>query len=220
MPAHTQMNEALRRPCAVPALLPCGGRPAALPPATPLQRVLCPARPPQTKCVRYYMVFGRALAVLKRVLAADRKAYDAGNAAGTRAVALQAGRLCVGVCLFCPSHSMALPFIPTHPQWSWTPTRSWRRWRRQRRPRSCGRCVCVCVCVRGGCGAEPPAAGVPARLARALRVFSLPRQLPGMPHTRTRECTRRRWAPTAGRWCPSRAARGRGTGWRALALPW
>jgi hypothetical protein len=32
---------------------------------------------PQTKCVRYYMVFQRAMAVLKRVLATERRATDA-----------------------------------------------------------------------------------------------------------------------------------------------
>lgn len=34
----------------------------------------------QTKCVRYYMVFDRALGVMKRVLAADGHAFDANNA--------------------------------------------------------------------------------------------------------------------------------------------
>ena len=38
--------------------------------------------PLQTKCVRYYMVFHRAMAVMKRVLAAERKATNASNAAG------------------------------------------------------------------------------------------------------------------------------------------
>ena len=36
----------------------------------------------QTKCVRYYMVFQRALAVMKRVLAAEGHATDASNAPG------------------------------------------------------------------------------------------------------------------------------------------
>lgn len=35
----------------------------------------------QTKCVRYYMIFHRAMAVMKRVLAAERKATNASNAA-------------------------------------------------------------------------------------------------------------------------------------------
>ncbi len=36
----------------------------------------------QTKCVRYYMVFHRALALMKRVLAAERAATDANDQPG------------------------------------------------------------------------------------------------------------------------------------------
>ena len=45
--------------------------------------------PLQTKCVRYYMVFDRALGVMRRVLAAEGKAYDANNAEGERRWAAQ-----------------------------------------------------------------------------------------------------------------------------------
>jgi hypothetical protein len=36
----------------------------------------------QTKCVRYYMNFGRALAVFKEVLLRDGRGFDAHNIAG------------------------------------------------------------------------------------------------------------------------------------------
>lgn len=51
-------------------------------------RLLLPSNPKvsppdsQTKCVRYYMVFDRALGVMKRVLAAEGCAFDANNAKG------------------------------------------------------------------------------------------------------------------------------------------
>ena len=40
----------------------------------------------QTKSVRYHMVFQRALAVMKRVLAAEGRATDANNAPGEPSV--------------------------------------------------------------------------------------------------------------------------------------
>ena len=43
--------------------------------------MLCTPRS-QTKCVRYYMAFARALALMKRVLAAQGRAYDAASAPG------------------------------------------------------------------------------------------------------------------------------------------
>ena len=53
--------------------------------------LLCQLAPMQTKCVRYYMVFHRAMAIMQRVLAAERHAIDAKDRRGEGGVGVGGG---------------------------------------------------------------------------------------------------------------------------------
>lgn len=130
-------------------------------------RCSCAATPPppppamQTKCVRYYMVFDRALRVMKRCLEAEGHATDANNApGGPRLLAPPVAQAASCPPLSSPrinapsatvlSHADVLSsqhgsdgaswplFLPAVLQCRWTARRSARRCRPPSPPQTCG----------------------------------------------------------------------------------
>jgi hypothetical protein len=65
----------------------------------------------QTKCVRYYMNFGRALAVFKEVLLRDGRGFDAHNIGGAPPAGCLPANGCVTPCTGPrPSHAHAVGY--------------------------------------------------------------------------------------------------------------